>query len=256
MNPEISECLLEPWVLCPSCDKCWQAVKDIFSSVHITGRGKSRASSGWDDVHAGGVLYSAWGCRWAWAERAYPNSCSGPTLPVCPAYPLIDRLTQGKFIGEMDAVEIMLFPSCMFSAGICFGCNLCSAAVLGLSTEPHRKECASFRQTMVYPWEKGRRNIACDLQKFLLLFLASLTSPGKQLAAFEWKTTKHLRTTDQSWQHRCTPCSAEVGVLLNHWVGIKLKACWGRRLTQSILGKLCLHKKKCLKKLKQKAPNL
>lgn len=178
--------------------------------------------------------------RWACLSKflLWPNS----SFPNYSAYPFRDSLTQGKFIEEMDAVEMMPFPSCTSSAGICFGGDLCSAAVLGLNIKTQHKECASSHQTTVFPWERGRRNIVCCLQKFLLLFLAILSFPGKHLAAFEWKTTKHLKTAGQSWQHTCTPFSAPVGVLLNHWVGIKLEGCWDRRLTQSVAGKLCLQK--------------
>lgn len=121
------------------------------------------------------------------------------------------------------------------------------AAVLGLSTKPHGKECAASCQITVFPWESRRRNIVC-WQKCLLLFLAILSFLGKCLAAFEWKTAQHLKTADQSWQHMCTPHSAPVGTLLDHWVGVESEGWWDRRLTQSAVGKLHLEKHQCLKK--------
>lgn len=39
MNAEISECLLKPWALSPSSDKCWQAVKGAVSYLFMLWEG-------------------------------------------------------------------------------------------------------------------------------------------------------------------------------------------------------------------------
>lgn len=150
----------------------------------------------------------------------FPSSA----FPNGPAYPLRDS------IREMDAVETMLFPP---FAGTWLWPVL---VLLGLSTEPYHKGCASFHPAL----EKREKSIASWLQNFLLLFLATLSSAAKHLAVFEWKTTKHRKTAEQSWQHTVR-CSS--GRFVEPLRGIKLEGCWDRRLTQSVVRKLLAIKK-------------
>lgn len=72
VNPEMWECLLEPWALCPSCAKCWHAVKAIFPFVQLMPRGKAGADAP--------ALGKAWAGRGAGAELADPNSGCHPIL--------------------------------------------------------------------------------------------------------------------------------------------------------------------------------
>lgn len=196
----------------------------ILWSHYWKGQGSSSLGLSWH-CHRWRALHRAWGERsqsWPCLSRflVFPSSA----FPSGPAYPLRDS------IREMDAVETMLFPP--FA-----GTWLWSVLVLlGLSTEPYHKGCASFHPAL----GKREKSIASWLQNFLLLFLAMLSSAAKHLAVFEWKTTKHRKTAEQSWQHTVR-CSS--GRFVEPLSGIKLEGCWDRRLTQSVVGKLLAIKK-------------
>lgn len=150
-------------------------------SLHIMGRRKAWDGSGWADIHSVGVLHGL-------KERHKPglslhclNSSCGQVLllqlsSLSPQRQPYSRQLEGR---DGCGGEMALFPFCMSSAGLGFGCAFAALSCVVKNT--------ILRISWSFLGKAGRRNPVCCLQELLILLAAVLNSPGKHLAASEWQ---------------------------------------------------------------------